>query len=385
MSRFLFVIESIEVAAGGPPRVLSSIVPLLLARGHEVTIGCVRPKGATVDLADGVEIQYLGDSTRYPWNWLQSGRRLHVLGNQADVVIVSGLWGPIDGVALRVSGMNWNKVFVRTCGMLEPYILSRNAWKKVLGRFLYVDYNLSSVAALIANTGLEKERVESMGFSSPARVIPNGVLAPDEPRMGREEAMRQLDLPYKSDAKVALYLGRIHPKKGLDQLIGPFADFQNMHPEWNLVVAGSFDIPSYKELVENKVRDTGIRGISFVGEVSGSRKTACFALSDAFLLPSHSEGFANAVVEAMAWDIPALVTPGCNFPEIEDFQCGVIAELSFNGLLSGLKKLLSDGQQLREFGTNAGKLCAEKYHLERVVDSYEALASVVSESGSLQR
>lgn len=118
--------------------------------------------------------------------------------------------------------------------------------------------------------------------------------------------------------KRALFLGRIHPKKGLDILIPAWGELAKAFPDWELAIVGP-DEGGYLATVKEMIRDSGAAdSIQVFGSVRGSRKVAAFRSSDLFVLSSYSEGFPVAIVEAAAHRLPCVITTECNFPELSE-------------------------------------------------------------------
>lgn len=374
--RYGFLIESLSVASGGPSRVAGVIASALVERGHAVTIATLKEKEALVTLDERIEIRFLAPADRVFPRMRKIIHGIHGLASEVDVIVVSGIWGPVDGLALRIARMQDTPVYIRICGMLEDYILRRNAWKKQLARTLYVNANLHRATGLLVNTKIEGQHVKALGYKTDVKVIPNGVVppAPDE-NLTRANALELMKLDVPDSTKVLLYLSRIHPKKGLHVFIPAFADFLKDHPDWILVVAGDYFSEDYKKQIETLISECRLQDkIVFTGEIAGSQKQAAFSLADAFVLPSESEGFSNAVVEALSWSLPVLITKGCNFPEVEEAGAGKVVDYNTDSLLHGLVALAGDPTDLSTFGKNARQLVEDKYLLADIVDKYESLA-----------
>lgn len=369
--RFFFILEGLAVHLGGPPRVAAAVANRLVDRGHHVTIGSVPMDSELVSIADDIEVLPIARGATLT-NAASAARRISRVAAAADATIVSGIWGPLDGLAIRLARVPPQKLFIRSCGMLEPYILNRSRLKKRLARIGYVDHNLQRAASVLANTPIEQTYIQEMYPSANVRVVPNGVVLPDLGSFDRECCLRTLALNVPDNAKCLLYLGRIDPKKGLDVLLPEFRKLAASHPEWNLIVAGSFKNSEYESLILRQAAQIPNK-VHFVGEVRDERKNACFQLADGFVLPSHSEGFPNAVVEALSWGVPSLVTRGCNFPEVEAARAGLVSELEPNELSSRLHEFCLQ-TDLNEAGQCARQLVESKYTLDRVVDLYEQLS-----------
>jgi len=291
------------------------------------------------------------------------------LASKVDVLFVSGIWGPVDGLALRLANVRHIPVHTRICGMLEDYILKRNPERKWIGRMFYLDHNLGRSTTLIVNTKIEKENVAALGFKTPIRVIPNGVVMPEgSERLSREEALRSLGLNFPAADKVLLYLSRIHPKKGLHLLLEAVSAGLSTLQDWQIVIAGDFfHGEGYEERIRNAVANSGMaERIHFVGEVAGERKR---------VLPSESEGFSNAIIEAMSWGIPVIITEGCNFPEVAETDAGWVIPVETEALRSVLLEAISEDERRIRMGKNAKGLVERGYQQSQVVDLYESLAT----------
>jgi len=375
--RIGILVENMTVTAGGPSRVAGIVANGLSERGHVVTVGTMPCDGELVPLDASVRLMSVAGRVSNPRSWLQAVGGIRKLARQVDVLFVSGVWGPVDGLALRFADIQHIPVHIRICGMLEDYILRRNPERKWVGRTLYTDRNLTKATSLIVNTPIEAATVARLGFPTPIRVIPNGVqLPPEDRRPPREDAVRALGLPLEASDKVLLYLSRIHPKKGLHLLLDAIERVLPDHPEWHLVVAGSFfEGEGYEDLIRSKVAASPMRSrIHFVGEVSGLRKLAAFSLADLFALPSSSEGFSNAVVEAMSWSVPVLITTGCNFPEVAREGAGWVIE-GAPQLAEALGEAVADPARLKERGRKARALIERDYQESHVLDLYERCAT----------
>ena len=115
---------------------------------------------------------------------------------------------------------------------------------------------------------------------------------------------------------VLLFLGRIHPKKGLSELLEAWHELGQVRRRWHLAIIG-WDDGGYEEALHRKALQLGVLNDTahFLGPRFGSEKAAAFSHADAFILPSHSEGFPMAVLEAWSYGLPVLKTPACNIPE----------------------------------------------------------------------
>ncbi len=200
-------------------------------------------------------------------------------------------------------------------GMLDPWAVRNSAWKKRLAGYFFENRHLQHAACLHALTDAEYEAIRAYGLENPVAVIPNGVDVPElsDPLPAPDWAS-DLD-----SVRVLLFLGRLHPKKGLANLLHAWMRVLGQVPtgveEWRLVIAG-WDQGGHeaelRQLAEALQLNEKVR---FVGPQFAAQKAASLARADAFVLPSLSEGLPMAALEAWAHGLPVLMTRQCNLPE----------------------------------------------------------------------
>lgn len=211
---------------------------------------------------------------------------------------------------------NWHresgKPYVTTAnGMLEPWAQKNSAVKKRLAAICYERSALREMACLHVNTPAELASARAFGVSGPACIIPNGVTLPT-PTAPTTAAPRAVQEAKAQGSRILLYLGRLHPKKNLVATLQAFIALAPTHPDWHFVAAGWGPDP-YIETLQTEALASGFSDrIHFPGPTFGAAKEALFAIADAFVLASHSEGFPMAVLEAFASSLPVAMTPMCN-------------------------------------------------------------------------
>ena len=195
-------------------------------------------------------------------------------------------------------------------GMLEPWSLAHRSWKKGVAWLLYEKWDLACARVLCATSMEEADSIRRVGCRQPIAVVPNGVSVPQpHARRTRHQGVRN-----------ALFLSRIHPKKGLLLLVDAW---EKVRPNgWRMIVAGP-DEEGHKRLVEDAVRNAGIEeDFIFVGPVEGAAKADLFSSADLFILPTMSENFGLAVAEALAYGIPVITTVGAPWKGLVEHSCG---------------------------------------------------------------
>ena len=186
-----------------------------------------------------------------------------------------------------------------------------------------------------------------------AAVIPNGVELPS--RFEHRNGSGHLRL---------LFLGRIDPKKGIENLLAACWGLSSAGRPWSLIIAGSGDAAYTAGLVEN-ARNLGLREhVSFVGEVRGQAKADLFAESDLAVFPSHTENFAMVVAEALAHGVPVIASKGTPWSGVEAHRCGLWVENDPATLLAAIERM--SRMPLSEMGERGRRWMEEEFAWETV-------------------
>lgn len=283
---------------------------------------------------------------------------------KADVLHLQGLWLYPSIAALRWRSRTGRPVVISPHGMLDGWALRNSAWKKRLALALFERRNLSGAACIHALAEAELQAVRALGLTVPVAVIPNGVdLPPTDVRPVRPAFLEG------DKRRILLFLGRIHPKKGLRETVEAWAQFQKAAPgtarDWVLVIAG-WDDGGHAEGLRQLASELGLNGtVCFPGPVFGSEKAALLQAASAFVLASHSEGMPMAVLEAWAHECPVFMTRACNLPEGFERQAAVEIPADPASMVPILARHLAD-PELGRFGRAGRALVAEQFSWERV-------------------
>jgi glycosyltransferase involved in cell wall biosynthesis len=286
------------------------------------------------------------------------GSRLKKIVFACDVVHLHGLWTLYGLAALQTAQEQGKVSLVAAHGMLDQWALANRRWKKSIYSLLVERRNLQRATCLHALTAAEAQDYRRYGLEAPIAIIPNGVQVPDT----IDTEMFHEAFPYLRGHEIVLYLGRLHHKKGLDLLCRAWVTVHDGFPNAHLVIAGP-DSENTRARIENLVNESGLRAsVTFAGMLSGLAKWAALAAATVFVLPSYSEGFSVAVLEALAIGLPVVISRQCNFPEVEQYRCGWVTEAEAGPVGIALSESLSlseDGR--RELSKNALNLIARRY------------------------
>lgn len=356
--KILRVIASMDPKSGGPCQGIRNTVAALYKLGVENEVVCLDAPDSEYINVDPFKIYALGPSSN-PWAY--SGRLLPWLIDNIsryDAVIVHGLW-LYPSHAMRKAMVEITKVndkeipwFIMPHGMLDPYFQDAPDRKfKAIRNKIYwqlIENKVVESATALLFTCEEELLLARKPFQpyQPKREVNvgYGIQPPPDftPKMSIAFSERTL---LKENQKYLLFLSRIHPKKGVDNLIKAYLEILENERENSddlpyLVIAGpGIDTPFGKEMIALARKNQRFKNhIVFPGMLSGDAKWGAFYNCEAFVLPSHQENFGIAVVEALACGKPVLISDKINiWREIEQAGGGLIAadtEKETRGMLS---------------------------------------------------
>ena len=287
-----------------------------------------------------------------------------------DLVHMHGVWMHANHVTARVAKDLDIPLVVSPRGMLEEWALAYRGLKKRIAWQLYQATDLRSARAFCATSQEEARQLRELGFHQPIAVIPNGV---DMPHLTAPR-------PVKVGERKVLLLSRIHPKKGLLDLVQAWAAIRPVG--WQLIIAGP-DENGYTKVVKAAAADAALDGmVQFFGEVSGEEKERLWQQADLFVLPTYSENFGIVIAEALAWGIPVITTRGAPWSDIVDWKCGWWIDQGTEALRAALASAmrLSDAER-QAMGENGRRLVHEKFEWNRVARDTAAFYRWLLEPG----
>jgi glycosyltransferase involved in cell wall biosynthesis len=358
-----FLVGSVSRKAGGLFQSVRGLAKAVASANEEVRVFGIRDEQSAVDLQ---EWQPLSVQTFRPRlrAWGYSNELVPAMFDaDLDVLSVHGLWKYCSVASQRWHRQTGRPYVVHPHGMLESWAVRNAMWKKRIAALLYENQHLRRAACLRALTEAEAQSIRNYGLSNPICVIPNGVDLPD---LGESNAKTQSPNP-----KTLLYLGRLHPKKNISNLIRawnePFKSQRASGDRWVLAIAG-WDQGGCEAQLRQLTTDLGLlTSVIFLGPQFGGDKSECYRTCDAFILPSLSEGLPMAVLEAWAHAKPVLMTPECNLPEGFEVHAALRIGTTPEEIAAGLKALreMSDDDR-SQMGDHGRALVATRFSWPRI-------------------
>lgn len=263
---------------------------------------------------------------------------------------------------------------VRPLGVLNRWGMENR--RRLLKRFsfrLIEQRILRNAAAIHYTSNQEKSEAEQAGATTAPAVIPLGIdLSDFENLPGAEQFYAQF--PRARGRKTILFLSRLDAKKGLDLLLPAFADARAQHAEALLVIAGSGEKTFVDRLRETARRLAIDDHVVWAGFLSGQDKLAALAAASIYALPSYSENFGIALVEALAAGLPCVVSEHVGIAsDVEEFEAGLRVPCQIPALAAAFERLLA-GPSLREqLGINARRLANNRFSSDAMTASLVGL------------
>ena len=377
--RILHCISSVNPVAGGPIEGLKQLAGVNQRNGHTIEVVSLDAPDAPWVKACPVKCHAMGPARigKYAYSprlipWLKAN------AHHYDAVIVNGIWQFHTYAAWKALHGGPVPYFVFTHGMLDPWF-KRTYPLKHLKKWLvwpWAEYRLLRDAAAVLFTCEEERRLARQSFwlySCTEQVISYGTSQPPG-NIEQQQAAFAERFPQLQGTRNLLFLGRVHEKKGADLLFKALAKVRARRPadvaQVRLVMAGPADHAYGHEMQalsqQLKLDDLTV----WTGMVQGDLKWGTFRSADAFILPSHQENFGIAVAEALACEVPVLISNQVNiWREIQEAQAGLVEADTVEGTERLLDQWLdTPPAQWAQMKANAATCFQRKFHIDRAAE-----------------
>ena len=352
----VYSLPSLCLSSGGPP-----LSTLGLARGmvslglrcgvlaldfpHESQEKKVDHDGLIVCLAPCSRIKLGGAPFSYSFE-----RCLDSLVGSVEAQLIhdNSIWLPSNHSTVKFAEKRGIPLVISPRGSLSPWSCNHKRLKKMAAWCLYQRKDLERAALIHATSEQEACELQRVGVACPIAVVPNGVDVPIE--YGRNRGKKP---PF-----IALFLSRIHEKKGLLELVRAWGMVRP--PGWKLVVAGEGDGYYLKRvLAEVRRLDLG-RAIEFWGAQYGISKARLFDQSNLFILPTYSENFGIAIAEALSYGLPCITTKGAPWESLLVNDSGWWVDVGVISLAEAIGKATSLSEEARVLMGHRGRVLVQE-------------------------
>ncbi len=284
---------------------------------------------------------------------------------QADIVHNHSVWMLPNSYSSRAAEKFGKPVVVTAHGTLEPWAVQNSGWKKRLVGRWFQNHELHQASCILVNNTTEIAGIRQYGLKNPIAVIPNGVHLPDfDPPASPERFLAKF--PETRGKRLALFMARIHEKKGLGHLVPAFAEVSRANPDWHLVIAGprwgrpdshSRSDRSWPDRRSSDLHRPAARGAESLRPFRRPGLRPALVLRGIQHVDPGSSGLPPAV----------LLTPGCNFPEAISAGAALSVEPETGSCTEGLRQLLASSEtQLQAMGQRGRALVESRYQWDAV-------------------
>jgi glycosyltransferase involved in cell wall biosynthesis len=251
-----------------------------------------------------------------------------VVAGDIEIIHNHGLWMMPNVYPGQIAKDTKVPLIVSPRGTLSAWAMaSGSKIKRVFWPVLQLPA-LRTAACFHATALSEYEDIRRLGFAQPVAILPNGIDIP--PMLSRRKAAQ----------RTLLFLGRLHPVKGIDFLLRAWAAVEPRFSGWRLKIVGP-DERGYKQDLQVLARDLRLQRVEFAGAIYGEEKWAECRNADLFVLPTHSENFGMAVAEALAAGTPVVVSKGAPWSGLQEKGAGWWIDIGVDPLVACLEGALS--------------------------------------------
>ncbi|MBS0659835.1 MAG: glycosyltransferase [Verrucomicrobia bacterium] len=363
--RLVLTVPDLVATSGGPSRSVPALATALAQAGAEVEIFTRDdPDGAPPRLAPDPALVRT-HAVRVPaGRWrdlrvvppLRQALRARLARGDVDLLHDAGIWLPSNHVAAAEARRARVPYVISPRGMLEPWAVGFRAWKKRLAWTLFQGRDVAGAAALHATAAAEADGFRALGLTQRIITLPNGVELPPpgEPIP-----------PAAGEPRTALFLSRLHPKKGLVELVQAWAAVRP--PGWRLRLIGH-DNTGHTPEVEAAIRAAGVAdSVRVEPPVEGAERWRTYRSAELFVLPSYSENFGLVVAEALACGVPVITTTATPWAGLVERRAGWWIECGRDPLVPALCEATGlPGEALRAMGERGATWVREEFSWERI-------------------
>lgn len=301
-------------------------------------------------------------------------RRLlrHCAGHGADVLHANGIWLPGTRIAAAVARRLRIPLVVSPHGHIQPWAMAHRPLKKRVAWLAYGRRSLASATLVQAASVAESSGIRALGVRTPIAHVPNVVDLPDSLPAESDE---------RSTARTALFLSRIHPSKGLLDLVSAWG---RLRPAgWRVLVAGPDEIGHLAE-VRRELARLGLEDVfEYVGAVPYEQRWRWYGKADLFVLPTYSENFGLTVAEALGAGVPVITTRAASWSVLEDRQCGWWIEPGVQALTQALGEAVNlDDVQREAMGARGRAYVLQAYSASSVAETLQIAYRWAREGGT---
>lgn len=385
--KVLHVIAGIADRYGGPSTVVRSMCSALQRRPNvDVELATTNADGRygelpTNRIPQDYPVHVFNRDFSENWKYSRDmGRWLTTHAKDYDIVHAHSLWSFSTWKSGQAAYSAEVPFVIRTAGTLAPYTFSRGQWKKFPYWQCFERHTVRRANCLHATSSGESREIQSVTSNSPVRVIPNGVES-DAWKSARDASLlRQMCGEKAHDRDIVLFMGRLHPVKGIVDLLLPA--FAKVKSDACLAIVGNVDqrTPNYGDAIREETRRLRLQNrVAVLSAISPSKKWAMYDGARCFVLPSRTENFGMVLVEAMARGCPVVTTDAVQANEhLRKAGAGIVVPREANSLATSIDDLLGSRELRLAYGSRGKAYAQSTFDWDAIARQVELMYSTVA-------
>jgi len=361
--RIFHVIPSLDPSAGGPTTALIGMASAQARAGLDVSVLTTWRQGQSPDSDKsleqaGVKVTQVGPVTGALRRHPDLATQIDRLASDADVVHIHSVWEEPQHLAARAAVRKDKSYIITPHGMLDPWSLAQKKWKKRLYMAWRLRRDLNQASALHFTTEAERDACEALGLKPRSVVIPLGISWDEFESLPPRDALRR-QYPQIGNRPILIFLGRIHPGKGVEYLAPALAQTRTKPI---LVVVGP-DSNGFRATIEKMVDQAGVKDrVIFTGMLKGPDRVEALVGADLFALPSDHENFGMSVVESLAAGTPVIISNEVALSsEVISGKVGSVVQRDPKSIAAAIDSWLSDESELSNVRDRCRTFARERF------------------------
>jgi len=364
----LHTIPYIGRAQGGPVESLRLLASAQSDKGHHVRVVHTGIDGDGESVQFRENVQTIRANSFTPNRWSPKFIKSALFdGFIPDVVHSHGLWLDVSRQSAKLSKQLGIPHIISPCGMLQKDALERSKWKKRIAWLGFQKKVLLSSEIIHAKSEAEASEIRKRFPQVKVRVVPNPIETPpkhitDDNTPDRKIQLRKFFFQRTGillEHKILLFMGRVHPVKGLIPLLNAWLDIYETFPDWRLVIIGP-DEDGFRSKLKSIIRNNS-SNVVFVDPLFGEDRWAVYANADLFVAPSDFENFGQSIAEALSAGIPVITTTGTPWKDLKEKNCGWWIDQTPESIADALQEAMSLSDSDRKAKGEIGKTIVEQF------------------------